>query len=360
MSKIVRVAATSMATLEASAPPFNQRTPNPDDNLRLGLSILEAAGAQRADLACLPEGFMLAGIPTARLRSLAEPLSGPGVRAVADCAGRHGMYVVAGFYVLEQGAVSNVAALFDRSGKLVCTYSKIHPTEYEIDDGVRSGSEVRVFDADFGRVGFAICFDFNWPDLWRQLKEERVDLVCWISAYEGGFPLQAYAWQHQFPIVTSVWSYHAKIIERTGRVAAATSRWGRIATLDLNLAQAALPYRLPRASAAADARALRRPDTDRDLHGGASVHARESRPTTKRGRHRFGVRSDGLPRLHRSQCAEASGCAVGAAVGATRAGIGGWIAAGSRQKSARSRAASGTARDYEGVSRRAGARRRQV
>ena len=305
MSKIVRVAATSMATLEASAPPFNQRAPNPDDNLRLGLSILEAAGAQRADLACLPEGFMLAGIPTARLRSLAEPLSGPGVRAVADCAGRHGMYVVAGFYILEQGEVSNVAALFDRSGKLVCTYSKIHPTEYEIDDGVRSGSEVRVFDADFGRVGFAICFDLNWPDLWRQLKEERVDLVCWISAYEGGFPLQAYAWQHQFPIVTSVWSYHAKIIERTGRVAAATSRWGRIATLDLNLdkqlfhtdchAHLLLPMQ----------ERYGEPDTDRDLHGGASVHARESRPTTKRRRHRFGVRSDGLSRLHRSQCAEA-------------------------------------------------------
>jgi predicted amidohydrolase len=234
MSRIVRVAATSMATLEAS-PPFNQRTPDPDDNLKLGLSILEAAGAQRADLACLPEGFMLAGIPTARLRSLAEPLSGPGVRAVADCARRHGMYVVAGFYVLEQGSVSNLAALFDRSGNLVCTYSKVHPTEYEIDDGVISGSEVTVFDADFGRVGFAICFDLNWPDLWRRLKEKGVELVCWISAYEGGFPLQTYAWQHQFPIVTSVWSYHAKVIERSGRVAAATSRWGRIATLDLNL-----------------------------------------------------------------------------------------------------------------------------
>lgn len=235
MSRIVRIAATSMATLEASAPPFNQRTPDPDNNLKLGLSILEAAGAQRADLACLPEGFMLAGIPTARLRSLAEPLSGPSVKAVADCARRHAMYVVAGFYVLEQGTVSNVAALFDRSGDLVCTYSKIHPTEYEIDDGVSPGSEVTVFDADFGRVGFAICFDLNWPDLWRQLEEKNVDMVCWISAYEGGFPLQAYAWQHQFPIVTSVWSYHAKIIERTGRVTAATSRWGRIATQDLNL-----------------------------------------------------------------------------------------------------------------------------
>ena len=95
---------------------------------------------------------MLAGVPTARLRSLAEPLSSAAVRAVADCARRHVMYVVAGFYVLEQDEVSNIAALFDRSGELVCAYSKIHPTEHEIDDGVIAGSEIKAFDTDFGRV----------------------------------------------------------------------------------------------------------------------------------------------------------------------------------------------------------------
>jgi adenine deaminase len=82
VSRIVRVAASSMAT-PASA--VNQLTPNPANDLKLGLSILEA-GVQRADLACLPEVFMRAGMPTARLCSLAEPISGPAVRAIADCA----------------------------------------------------------------------------------------------------------------------------------------------------------------------------------------------------------------------------------------------------------------------------------
>jgi beta-ureidopropionase len=57
---------------------------------------------------------------------------------------------------------------------------------------VIAGSEVKAFDTDFGRVGLAICFDLNWPDLWRELEEKGVDLVCRISAYVGGFPLQAY------------------------------------------------------------------------------------------------------------------------------------------------------------------------
>jgi hypothetical protein len=231
VARIVRVAATSMATLEGYAPPFNQRPPDPQGNLKLGLSILEAAGTLRVDVACLPEGFMFAGMPTARLRSLAEPITGPSIQAVAVCARRHSMYVVAGLYVAEADGIANVAALFDRSGDLIATYSKIHPTEYEIGDGVRPGSPVKVFDTDFGRVGLAICFDRNWPDMWQELHDDGAELVCWISAYEGGFPLQAYAWQHQFPIVTSVWPYHAKIIERTGPL----SRWCRIGVHELNL-----------------------------------------------------------------------------------------------------------------------------
>lgn len=235
MARIVRVAATSMATLEGYAPPFNQRPPDLQDNLKLGLSILDAAGALGVDIACLPEGFMFAGMPTARLRSLAGPITGSSIQAVADCARRHSMYVVAGLYVAEADGIANVAALFDRSGDLIATYSKIHPTEYEIKDGVRPGATVKVFDTDFGRVGLAICFDLNWPDIWQELQDAGAELVCWISAYEGGFPLQAYAWRHQFPIVTSVWPYHAKVIERTGRIVAKTSRWCRIGVHELNL-----------------------------------------------------------------------------------------------------------------------------
>jgi predicted amidohydrolase len=235
MSRIVRIATTSMATLEEYRSSFNYRQPDPADNLKLALSMLEAAGQQRADLACLPEGFMAAGLPASRLRDIAEPLSGPVFAAIADCAKRHAMNVVAGLYAVENDRLVNLAVVIDRSGKLIGRYSKRHPTEGEIDAGVTPGEASQVVTTDFGKVGLAICFDLNWPALWSELAEHGAELVCWISAYEGGFPLQACAWQHQFPIVTSVWPYHARIIERTGRIVAQTSRWGRLAVHDLNL-----------------------------------------------------------------------------------------------------------------------------
>jgi hypothetical protein len=148
MSRIVRVAATSMATLEASAPPFNQRAPDPEENLKLGLSMLEAAGnRRRRDSRFGGQGVRYRFWPSGTRDLLRSQLAGP----VAGIGG----------------------------------------------EGRRSGL----------------------PDL----------------GLRGRVPPPGLRWQHQFPIVTSVWSYHAKVIERTGRVAAATSRWGRIATLDLNL-----------------------------------------------------------------------------------------------------------------------------
>jgi predicted amidohydrolase len=235
MARIVKIATTSLATLEDVAPPYNLRYPNPQDTLALGLSLLDAAGAQGADLAVLPETFIAAGLPGAQIIDVAEPLDGPSFRAVAEKAKRHGMYVVAGFFAEMDDAIFNIAALFDRSGELVGTYSKQRPTEGEIVNGVTPGTEAPVFETDFGRIGLAICFDLNWQDLWAGYARGGADLVCWISAYEGGFPLQAHAWTHQYTVVSSVWSYYARVIEPTGRIVTQTSRWGRLALHNLNL-----------------------------------------------------------------------------------------------------------------------------
>jgi beta-ureidopropionase len=235
MARLVKIATTSIATLENTAPPYNLRHPDPQDNLKLGLSLLEAAGEQGVDLACLPEGFMAAGCPGSEIAANAQPIPGPAFDQVAQVARKYSMYVVAGFYARLDERIFNVAALIDRQGKLAGLYAKNHPTEGEINCGVTPGNEVPVFETDFGRVGLSVCFDINWQPFWQKLAENKAELVCWISAYEGGFPLQAYAWLHQYPIVTSVWPYHARVIDITGRVLTSTSRWGRLAVCELDL-----------------------------------------------------------------------------------------------------------------------------
>ena len=238
MARIVRIATTSLATLEDFSPPYNLSHPDPRATFERGLSLIDAAGAQRADIVCLPETFMASGLPASRIAELAEPADGPSFQALSERAKRFGIHVVAGMFVRTASGVENIAVLIGRDGKLIGSYSKNHPTEGEITGGITPGSRAAVYQTDIGRIGLAICFDLNWPELWQNMARQGADMVCWISAYEGGFPLQAYAWLHKLTVVSSVQSYHAKIIDRMGRVLTETSRWGRLVSADLDMDKA--------------------------------------------------------------------------------------------------------------------------
>jgi beta-ureidopropionase len=237
MNKLVRIATTSMATLEAISPPYNLSEPDPASTLARGLALIDAAGAQKADLVCLPETFATAGLSSQRGAGFAEPSDGPSFAALAERARANRINVVAGALQRENGRISNVAVLFGRDGERLGTYAKRHPTEGEIEGGIVPGRAAGVFDTDIGRIGLAVCFDLNWRELWSEMKAGGAQIVCWLSAYEGGFPLQAYAWMHDFFVVSSVQSYNAKIIDRTGTVLTTTSRWGRLTSWDIDLDQ---------------------------------------------------------------------------------------------------------------------------
>ena len=185
MARIVRIATTSLATLENFAPPYNLAHPDPSQTLARAVALIDAAGAQHADLVCLPETFVASGLPAEKARAIVEPIDGPTFKALAERARSHRINVVAGMHVLENGVISNVAVLYDRDGELTGSYSKRHPTEGEIDSGITPGAPAKVFQTDIGRIGLAICFDLNWPDLWAEMKTQGAEIVCWISAYEG-------------------------------------------------------------------------------------------------------------------------------------------------------------------------------
>lgn len=235
MPKNLRIVTSSFATLEDVLPPFNLRHPNPDENIRLAQSILETAAGFQPDLVLLPETFKLAGISARNIPEIAEPIDGPTFRMLADNCRKGRFNLVAGHLVSENDRIYNQALIIDREGNLIGSYRKNYPVDAEISCGVTPGHQHPVFDLDCARIGVAICFDINWPNLWSSFNEQQVDLACWISAYEGGFPLKSYAWVNQYPIVSSVFPYHARVIDVTGEVLASTSRWSRVAAYDLNL-----------------------------------------------------------------------------------------------------------------------------
>lgn len=232
--KKVKIAITSLATFESIKPPYNITEPSVQENLERGLSLLDTAGKNRVDIAVLPETFSYAGISGPNIASVAENYPGNCIEAVANKAAEHSMNIVAGFYVYFDGILRNVAILFDRTGKVGGIYFKRYTTQGEVSAGIIPSNSSSVFETDIGRVGIAICFDINWSEIWTDF-EDKADLVIWISAYEGGFPLQARAWLHRLPIVSSVMSYHGKLIDISGKILNCTSRWNRMVIANFNL-----------------------------------------------------------------------------------------------------------------------------
>jgi predicted amidohydrolase len=204
-------------------------------NLELAYALLDAAGSSNPDVVCLPETFSRCALPGSCSAELAEPIPGPVFDALCAKARRHRTYVVAGLTERRDDQLVNTAVLIGRDGSLVGQYDKIHPTIGEVESGIVPADMVKVFDLDVGRVGIAICFDIGWPAVWDELGRLGAEIVFWPSAYDGGFPLQTYAWRNSYYVVSSVWSFHSRIIDITGQHLASTSRFSRLVSADIDL-----------------------------------------------------------------------------------------------------------------------------
>ncbi|MCX7795776.1 MAG: carbon-nitrogen hydrolase family protein [bacterium] len=216
---------------------FNEefrRNVTPEDNLNYALSLLNDVKSIKPDLVCLPEVFLETGVPK---RPISDSFRDVLINSMSERAKELNSYIVIGGYEpITEGKRYNSAWLVGRDGLIIGRYDKYHPTIGEIEDyRVKPGNNIPIFETDFGKLGITICYDIGWPSLWNTLGERGAEIVIWISAYDGGFPLQVYAWSNFYYVVSSVRTNHSKIIDKTGRIISSTSRWFNITykTIDL-------------------------------------------------------------------------------------------------------------------------------
>jgi predicted amidohydrolase len=121
---------------------------------------LDVAGQHHADLALMPEYMNGEMVP--------EPLAGPSARLMSKKARQYRMYVAGTIERIDDSTSTraNTALLFDRQGKLVGTYDKIHLFGDELKgNALTPGSAVPVFQTDFGKVAFVTCNDIAFSDV---------------------------------------------------------------------------------------------------------------------------------------------------------------------------------------------------
>jgi len=146
------------------------------ENVEKAVAWVERAVQETgARLVVLPEtvttGFT-PGCPAEELWERVDTLPGPLSEPVATIARHLGVYVVFPTYERgpERGVVYNSAALFGADGELLSVYRKTHlfPTERRSGGGWSTpGHEPLVVETELATIGLTICYDGDFPELYR-------------------------------------------------------------------------------------------------------------------------------------------------------------------------------------------------
>lgn len=174
-----------------------QMTSGPDKaaNLQTARTLIERAiERDRPDLVSLPETFTVMGGGDAGRRTAAEAIPGGAAYAMLQSlAAEHEVNIHGGSFFEDrgEGRLANTTVVFDRTGKEVARYRKIHLFDvvtpngdaYRESDYTLAGDQVVTVELDGIRVGLAICYDLRFAELFLALRRAGAELIMVPAAF---------------------------------------------------------------------------------------------------------------------------------------------------------------------------------
>ncbi len=130
----------------------------------------------------------------------------------------------------------NSSVLIGREGQIVGTYNKNHTVIGETTKGgILCGRDAPIFECDFGRVAFAICFDLNFDELRLKYVKTKPDLIIFSSMYHGGLMQAYWAYSCRAYFVGAIAGPPCEIRDPLGEVLASNTNYFDFVVADVNL-----------------------------------------------------------------------------------------------------------------------------
>ena len=170
--------------------------PNVKANLAEAEKLIKIAVQQEAELVVLPENFAIMGTSeTDKVKIAEQPGIGLLQEYLKEQAIKHEIWLVGGTIPIrsrEPGKVYAACLLFNPQGERVVRYDKIHLFDVTIDasdesytesETITPGDELVVVDTPFGRLGLAVCYDLRFPEMFRAMVEQGMEICVLPSAF---------------------------------------------------------------------------------------------------------------------------------------------------------------------------------
>ena len=136
-----------------------------------------------ADLYLLPELWNVGFFSFENYASASETIDGETISLLSDIAKEQSAYIFTGSIVEKRnGKLYNTAVLINRKGEIIGKYSKTHLFGGE-KDYMTAGDKYSVYDTEFGKIGFSICYDLRFPEQYRKMIDMGAEIFLNCSAW---------------------------------------------------------------------------------------------------------------------------------------------------------------------------------
>lgn len=170
--------------------------PNVGANLLETERLVTEAVDAGAKLVTLPENFAFMGKQERDMLTIGETYGqGPLQNFLSQLAEKHSIWLIAGTIPLKTHnpeRVRSTCLVFDAQGQQVARYDKLHLFDVHLVDAnekymesaaIEPGDTVVVIDSPFGRVGLAICYDLRFPELFRAMIEQGMEILALPASF---------------------------------------------------------------------------------------------------------------------------------------------------------------------------------
>ena len=170
--------------------------PNVEANLIEISKYIEEAKKLGADIIVLPENFSMMAKEDSIYLEIKEELGHGRIQDfISKEAKKNDLWIVAGTIPIKtsiKDKVYSTCIVFNNLGEQVTSYNKVHlfdvnitetNEKYSESDIYLNGNSVTVIDTPFCKIGLAICYDLRFPELFRKLSKEDIDVVCMPAAF---------------------------------------------------------------------------------------------------------------------------------------------------------------------------------
>ncbi len=146
-------------------------------NLQCCRALTARAAALGADLVIFPE-MTLTGFTMNTAVSAEHAEHSPTIKSFAEIARNNQVGLIAGVVLRSGEKVSNTLVAFSRDGIEQARYTKIHPFSFAGEDRFfQPGKSLAKMQLTDLKLGFSICYDLRFPELYSALAKDCDVLV---------------------------------------------------------------------------------------------------------------------------------------------------------------------------------------